>query len=49
MDFQYITFEKQDGVARLTLNRPPLNVFDIATMRVIDGLRGGDPPIRGLR
>jgi cyclohexa-1,5-dienecarbonyl-CoA hydratase len=42
MSFQHIIFEKQDGVARLTLNRPPLNVLDIAMMREIstalDGL-----------
>jgi cyclohexa-1,5-dienecarbonyl-CoA hydratase len=36
MEFQYITFEKQDGVARLTLNKPPLNVLDIAMMREIN-------------
>jgi cyclohexa-1,5-dienecarbonyl-CoA hydratase len=36
MSFQHITFEKQDGVARLTLNKPPLNVLDIAMMREIN-------------
>ena len=36
MSPQYITFEKQDGVARLTLNKPPLNVLDIAMMREIN-------------
>ena len=35
MEFQHITFEKRDGVARLTLNKPPLNVLDIAMMREI--------------
>jgi cyclohexa-1,5-dienecarbonyl-CoA hydratase len=36
MSFEHIIFEKQDGVARLTLNRPPLNVLDIAMMREIN-------------
>jgi cyclohexa-1,5-dienecarbonyl-CoA hydratase len=36
MEFQHITFEKRDGVARLVLNRPPLNVLDIAMMREIN-------------
>jgi cyclohexa-1,5-dienecarbonyl-CoA hydratase len=36
MSFQHITFDKQDGVARLTLNKPPLNVLDIAMMREIN-------------
>ena len=36
MEFQHITFEKRDGVARLTLNKPPLNVLDIAMMREIN-------------
>jgi cyclohexa-1,5-dienecarbonyl-CoA hydratase len=36
MGFEYITFEKQNGVARLTLNKPPLNVLDIAMMREIN-------------
>ncbi len=35
MDFQHIRLEKQDGLARLVLNRPPLNVLDIAMMREI--------------
>jgi len=51
MGFQYIRFEKQDGVARLTLNKPPLNVLDIAMMREIntalEGL-GDDPAIKLL-
>jgi len=33
MMFQTIVFEKRDGVARLTLNKPPFNVLDIAMMR----------------
>ena len=36
MSFQHIAFEKQDGVTRLTLNKPPLNVLDIAMMREIN-------------
>jgi cyclohexa-1,5-dienecarbonyl-CoA hydratase len=36
MEFQYIAFEKQGGVARLTLNKPPLNVLDIAMMKEIN-------------
>jgi len=36
MGFQHITFEKQDGVARLTLNKLPLNVLDMAMMREIN-------------
>jgi len=51
MQFQHIRFEKQDGVARLTLNKPPLNVLDIAMMREIntalEGL-GDDPAIKLL-
>jgi cyclohexa-1,5-dienecarbonyl-CoA hydratase len=40
MSYQYITFEKQDGVARLALNKPPLNVLDIAMMREINAALG---------
>ncbi|UCC64949.1 MAG: enoyl-CoA hydratase/isomerase family protein [Anaerolineae bacterium] len=36
MEFQHIDLEKQDGVARLMLNKPPLNVLDIAMMREIN-------------
>lgn len=35
MGFQHIRMEKKDGVARLVLNRPPLNVLNIAMMREI--------------
>lgn len=35
-DFKNIKFEVQDGVARITLNRPPLNVLNIAMMREIN-------------
>lgn len=51
MGFQHIVFEKQDGVARLTLNKPPLNVLDIATMREINTVLEGvddDPSIKVL-
>ena len=35
MEFRHIILEKRNGVARLTLNKPPLNVLDIAMMREI--------------
>lgn len=41
MKFQHITFEKQDGVARLVLNKPPVNVLDIAMMREINSALDG--------
>ena len=51
MEFQHITFEKRDGVARLTLSKPPLNVLDIAMMReinaAVDGLND-DPSVKVL-
>lgn len=36
MDFQSIFFEIKEGVAGLTLNRPPLNIINIAMMREIN-------------
>ena len=36
MQFQHIKFEVQDRVARITFDRPPLNVFNIAMMREIN-------------
>lgn len=51
MGFEHITFEKQNGVARLTLNKPPLNVLDIAMMREINAAMGGldsDPSVKVL-
>jgi cyclohexa-1,5-dienecarbonyl-CoA hydratase len=51
MEFQHITFEKQDGVARVTLSRPPLNVLNIAMMREINAALetlGDDSAIRVL-
>ena len=51
MEFQHINFEKRDGVARVILNKPPLNVLDIAMMREINGVLEGldsDPSIKLL-
>jgi cyclohexa-1,5-dienecarbonyl-CoA hydratase len=36
MSFEYICFDVSDGAARLTLNKPPLNVLNIAMMREIN-------------
>jgi cyclohexa-1,5-dienecarbonyl-CoA hydratase len=51
MEFQHILFDRQDGVARLVLSKPPLNVLDIAMMREIstalEGL-GDDPAVKVL-
>lgn len=42
MAFKYITYKDEEGIGRLTLNKPPLNVLDIAMMReigtVLEGL-----------
>lgn len=35
--FNHITVTKQDGVARLVFNRPPLNVLNIEMLREING------------
>jgi cyclohexa-1,5-dienecarbonyl-CoA hydratase len=32
-DYQFIIYEEREGAAYLTINRPPLNWLDIATMR----------------
>ena len=51
MELQHIIFEKRDGVARLILNKPPLNVLDIATMREINSVLEGldsDPSVKVL-
>ena len=51
MGFQHIVFEREDGVARLTLNKAPLNVLDIAMMREINTALeqvGDDPEIKVL-
>jgi cyclohexa-1,5-dienecarbonyl-CoA hydratase len=51
MGFEHIRFDVSDGLARLTLNKPPLNVLDIAMMREInaalEGL-GDDPTVKVL-
>jgi enoyl-CoA hydratase/carnithine racemase len=36
MEFKYIAFEKRDDVARMVLNKPPLNVLDISMMQEIN-------------
>ena len=36
MSFEHIQFDVSDGIARLTLNKPPYNVLDIAMMREIN-------------
>ena len=41
MSFEHIQFNVSDGVARLTLNRPPLNVLNIAMMREINAALEG--------
>jgi cyclohexa-1,5-dienecarbonyl-CoA hydratase len=35
-DFQNIIFEREEGIARITLNHPPVNIMDIPTMREIN-------------
>jgi cyclohexa-1,5-dienecarbonyl-CoA hydratase len=41
MGFEFIQFNVSDGIAQLTLNKPPLNVLDIATMREINAALEG--------
>ena len=51
MNFEHIRFDITDGVARIILNEPPLNVLDIAMMREINtALEGldGDASIKVL-
>jgi len=36
MKFEYILFDVSDGVARVTLNKPPVNVLDIPMMQEIN-------------
>ena len=44
-EFENILFEREDGVARITLNHPPVNIMDISTMTEInvalESLEGG--------
>jgi cyclohexa-1,5-dienecarbonyl-CoA hydratase len=51
MEFQHILFDRQGGVARLVLNKPPYNVLDIAMMqeisRALEELNG-DPSAKVL-
>jgi cyclohexa-1,5-dienecarbonyl-CoA hydratase len=35
-EFESILFEREGGIARITLNHPPVNIMDISTMREID-------------
>ena len=51
MNFEHIRFDVSDGVARLTLNKPPLNVLNIAMMReIVDALGelDDDPSVKVL-
>lgn len=45
-DFQNIIFEWEDGVARITLDHPPVNIMDIPTMKelnaALESLEGDD-------
>jgi cyclohexa-1,5-dienecarbonyl-CoA hydratase len=41
MGFESIRFDVAEGIARLTLNKPPLNVLDIAMMREINAALEG--------
>jgi len=40
-DLKYLKFEKSDGVARITLNRPKFNMMDIDMIKEINGLLEG--------
>jgi cyclohexa-1,5-dienecarbonyl-CoA hydratase len=51
MSFEHIRFDVSDGVARLTLNKPPLNVLNIAMMGEINAALeevGDDPSVKLL-
>ncbi len=51
MSFEHIRFDVSDSVARLTLNKPPLNVLNIAMMREINAALKGlddDPSVKVL-
>ena len=51
MEYQNIIFEEQAGLAKITLNKPPLNVLNIEMMKEInsalEGL-GSDPSVKVL-
>ncbi len=40
-DFQNIIFQRKEGIARITLNHPPVNILDIPTMKEIVGVLDG--------
>jgi cyclohexa-1,5-dienecarbonyl-CoA hydratase len=51
MEFQHITFKKQDGVGKITLSKSPLNVLNIEMMREINSVLEGlnsDPSAKVL-
>jgi cyclohexa-1,5-dienecarbonyl-CoA hydratase len=51
MEFQHITYKKQDGAGKITLSKPPLNVLNIEMMREINGVLEGlnsDPSVKVL-
>jgi cyclohexa-1,5-dienecarbonyl-CoA hydratase len=51
MSFEHIRFDVSDGVARITLNKPPLNVLNSAMMREINAALeelGDDPGVKVL-
>jgi cyclohexa-1,5-dienecarbonyl-CoA hydratase len=51
MEFQHITFKKQDGVGKITLSKSPLNVLNIKMMREINSVLEGlnsDPSAKVL-
>ena len=35
-EFEHILFEREGGVAKITLNQPPVNIMDIPTMQDIN-------------
>jgi len=51
-DYQFVTYEVKDGAAWLTINRPPLNWLDIATMKemnlALDEVLAAGPEIKVL-
>ncbi len=48
MEFQFITFERSDKVATLTINRPPYNVLDIPTMKEMNAALAEAKEMEGL-